>query len=1120
MMKNEPNEILERLDAFTRKYYKNRLIRGSLWAMGLLSLLFLLLVVPESVFYFPATVRTVLFFASVALILFVLVRLIVIPVLQLFRIGKIITQDQAADIIGKHFPEISDKLLNTLQLIRADVPEGESRELLVAGINQKTEKLKLFPFTKAVDFRNNLKYLRYVLVPVFIIVILSVLTPGTISDPAKRLVTFNTNYTKPLPYELQILNRNFTALQQQDFELQVKLKGEEIPSEILVKQGDILTRMKKGKGFIYSYLFKSLQSDVSFTVIAGDYSTNQFTIRVLPKPIILNFDVVMEYPGYTGKRKESIENQGDLVIPEGTRVQWNFFTKDVGSLDFTSKPDVAVTNEKSGNRFSYNMVGKANFSYRIIPSNGYITASDSLAYNVVVVKDGYPSIFVAEAVDSVTGSRIFYKGTLKDDYGFSKLTFNYTVRKSDDRGEPQFMAEEIPVEHRMNNQVFYFAIDQADYIKDPGYTLDYFFEIWDNDGINGPKSAKTETRTVITPTTEEIAKNTADNVEKNEEEIRESIKNSRSMSKTVDDLNRKMVDQEKVTWQEKKKLEDFIKSAEDIQKKIEDAQKRNNQNIQNEERFLETSERIMEKQKQLNEMMDQLFPEELKKMIEELKSLMNQMDKEKLGNMLDKMKMSSKELEKQLDRNLDLMKQIEFDRKLEETVNEMRKTADEMDKLSEKTEKENSEKSELENRSDELKRKADSLFKKSEELKKEGKELEDPVNLGDPSKSSKEVSKNLDEGKESLKKNQRKKAAESQKKAASEMRNFASDMESANQEAEDSQTEEDAANLRMILENLLRLSFDQEELIGDTRKLTRNDPKLQELVQRQKSFADKMKVIADSLEAIGKRQLEIKPVVTKELNTINSNVEMTLEQYQVKNYTAAVTRQQFIMTSINNLALLLNESLQQMNERMSMSMQSKSGNKSCNNPSAGKKGKKSAKDLKDLQGKIGEQLKKLKEGMEAAKKEGKNGKPDLKGMNKELAKLAAQQEALRNEMQKYQNELGDKGIKNNSGLNDAAKEMEQIEKDLVNKQITQETIRRQQSIMTRLLESEKAEQERDKEDRRESIESKTDFKRNLTGDFKYKENIRGSQDQLKLELPGLQNFYKTKINSYFVTIEK
>ena len=88
----------------------------------------------------------------------------------------------------------------------------------------------------------------------------------------------------------------------------------------------------------------------------------------------------------------------------------------------------------------------------------------------------------------------------------------------------------------------------------------------------------------------------------------------------------------------------------------------------------------------------------------------------------------------------------------------------------------------------------------------------------------------------------------------------------------------------------------------------------------------------------------------------------------------AVANQQFAMTSINNLALLLNESLEKMNQKMSSSMKAKSGNKSCQNPSGSGKGKKSAKNMKDLQEKIGKQLQKLKEGMDGAKKDGK-GKP-------------------------------------------------------------------------------------------------------------------------------------------------
>ena len=50
--------------------------------------------------------------------------------------------------------------------------------------------------------------------------------------------------------------------------------------------------------------------------------------------------------------------------------------------------------------------------------------------------------------------------------------------------------------------------------------------------------------------------------------------------------------------------------------------------------------------------------------------------------------------------------------------------------------------------------------------------------------------------------------------------------------------------------------------------------------------------------------------------------------------------------------------------------------------------------------------------------------------------------------------------------------MEETEKDLVNKQLNNETMRRQQEILTKLLESEKAEREREQDEQRKSNEAK------------------------------------------------
>jgi hypothetical protein len=115
--------------------------------------------------------------------------------------------------------------------------------------------------------------------------------------------------------------------------------------------------------------------------------------------------------------------------------------------------------------------------------------------------------------------------------------------------------------------------------------------------------------------------------------------------------------------------------------------------------------------------------------------------------------------------------------------------------------------------------------------------------------------------------------------------------------------------------------------------------------------------------------------------------------------------------------------------------------------------------------------------------------------------------------------MGLKGLKDQGSLNEAAKDMEQIQRDLINKRVTQETIMRQQNIMTRLLESEKAEQMRDQEEKRESTEAKSWQNSNPGLNYQYNSKKRAGQDNIQLTLPGINSFYKSKVNTYIVKIE-
>jgi hypothetical protein len=91
---------------------------------------------------------------------------------------------------------------------------------------------------------------------------------------------------------------------------------------------------------------------------------------------------------------------------------------------------------------------------------------------------------------------------------------------------------------------------------------------------------------------------------------------------------------------------------------------------------------------------------------------------------------------------------------------------------------------------------------------------------------------------------------------------------------------------------------------------------------------------------------------------------------------------------------------------------------------------------------------------------------------------------------------------------------------LVNKLITQESLFRQQEILNRLLNSEKAELEREKEEKRESNEAKNQNYRNPIELLKYNNQQSNEVELLKTVPPTLKQFYKSKVNQYFYNLEE
>jgi hypothetical protein len=336
------------------------------------------------------------------------------------------------------------------------------------------------------------------------------------------------------------------------------------------------------------------------------------------------------------------------------------------------------------------------------------------------------------------------------------------------------------------------------------------------------------------------------------------------------------------------------------------------------------------------------------------------------------------------------------------------------------------------------------------------------------------------------------------------------------------QQEEDMNSLRNILESLMTLSFDQEEVMQRFTKVADSDPSYRRYGRKQRMLIDETTVVRDSLLALAKRQPKIAAFVDKELNDIKNNHALCVEDIDEHRKRDLGVHQQKVMTAYNNLALLLNESLQSMQQQM---QNSKPGQGSCNKP--GGKGQPkpgpsmSSGDMKQMLKKQLEQMQKgphpngNKPGDKPGEKQGEGGM-GMPGLgNKEIAKMAAEQTAIRQRLEQLRNEMNKEGQGKGNKLNPLIKELEEQEKEIINKKFSNETIKRQKDILTRLLESEKAIMERGFEEKRESESGKN---QNYSNQIRFDEYNRQKLRQIELLRsvdPVYKKYYKDKANEYF-----
>ncbi len=1125
MIKDNYSLLIEKLDGFIRKFYINQLLRGALYTVGAVLGLFVLLNLAEYYLYFGTTTRTVLFWSFIGLSGAALWRWVATPLMHYFHLGQVISHEQAATIIGDHFTNVKDKLLNILQL-KQQSSNAIYAELINASINQKSEEIRLVPFQSAIDLGKNRKYLRYALPPIMLLLFLMLGAPNIIREGTMRLWNSGTKYEKPAPFRFLLNADTLRAVQFSDYVLKVQVDGAALPNEVFISLGNVQYRLTKDAANEFSYKFVNVQKDTEFKLFAGGVESRDYLLNVLRKPNILSFTAKLNFPAYVGRASEELSNVGDLVVPQGTNIGWVFNAQNTENLamKFGGEPGTEAK-RFDDELFQYNRRALKDEVYKVFLSNSMLKGADSVAYTITVVPDLHPQITVEEFKDSSNLRQSFFAGEASDDYGLQNLTFNYQIKKAKGGQLPMNTSK---IEKTAGKQTQYeYSWNIRDLLLEPGDEVQYYFEVFDNDGVNGSKSARTGLMQYKVPSLNEMQQQQSENSEEIKKDLEKALKESLKVQEELKKLRDKVLQKKEMDWQTKKEMEKLLERQKSLQQQLEQAKMNFDQNKQQQQEFNQQSEELQQKQEQLEKLMEDTMSEEMKQLMEDIQKLLEEQNKDQALEKMEDMQLKSEEMSKDIERLEELYKQLEVEQKLDEQIEQLDKLAQDQEELAKPTEEEEKSTEELAKEQKNLNERMEELTKKMDELLKKNEELKRPQEIEDNKKEMNDAKQDMKDAKEDIDAKKNKSAGKKQKSAANKMKNMANKMKQKKESGEMKEMEEDLKAIRQLLENLVTLSFAQEQNMKEVTATTINTPRYVELSQQQFKIKDDFRLVEDSLQALANRQFEISGIITEKVTEIKGYFANSLEELEERRVSTATVQQQSTMKSLNDLALLLAESMQNMQEQMAAGMP---GSQSCQKP-GNKKGQGQGKGKgegegegngkgapKDKMSKSQEDLNKIMKGLkERLDKQGQGGAGGGGGgqpsNSKEFAQLAAKQAALRNSLRKLQKEKQEQG-KGDKGLDEAIDGMDKIERELVNKNLTNDMLKRQEQILSRLLEHEKAERERDQDEKRQAETARQIQPKMPPALEEYLKKRRSEIEQFRTVSPALKPYYKQLVEEY------
>lgn len=1069
--------------------------------------------------------------------------------------------EQIALRVGDAYPDLRDRMLNALQLVAPEKQVVGSIELAQAAFAEVEHAVAGRSFDVIIDPDHRRRILLLVLAIGVSLGLIVAVAP--MRDAAYRILHWKEPFLPPPPFSLRVEPIQADVLRNTPARVTVTVNGV-VPAEVKLyvrEQIDAVqptTTIEQEHFDVYplrqeapnrfAFDFGVLKSSVEFFAAAPWYDqqvrSNLGRIVVSDYPMVRSFQLRVEQPRYSQRSPLLYDETGaDVVALRGSRATLRLnANKDIASAQILMVPlgDSSATADTlriglrtSGSRAEGSFVlQRSGIWWIVLRDEQGRTTPDPIRYTLRVEQDAWPTIALLEPRSDATVGRdalLPIRVSIADDYGFTRLVIKSRLVESRyAAAETQWRTTDIPLPSLSSTALEVPYTWNLNLLGiSPQDKYEFYLEVFDNDVVSGPKSARTATLQVRLPSLEEVFRQAQQAQRSTERQLEEVKRKAEELARSMDELQRELLkQQQQPSWQSEKSLENALRQQEQLQQKLQQAQQQLEEmtKLLNENRAL--SPETLQKYMELQKLMQEINSDELRRAIEEMQRALKQLSPQDIERAMRNFRFDEEQFRKNVERAIELLKRIQAQQKMDE----LQRRAEQLEQQQRQLEQQAANTNPNDERArQELAQRQQQLAEEQKQLQQEFRQLQqlaeqaridqrknvqEQLRQAGEQLEQEQSERSMEQSEQSLQKGDFDRARQSMQKSADRMKRFAEAMKRARQEMRKNEMRQIARQMQQAFQDLAELSKEQEQLSEQTQQLDPNSAMMNRAMQRQQQLREQLMNLARRLDALSRQTPALTPDMARQLGQALRKMQEAQSSLEQRNNYGACQMQQSAMGAMNRAMSQMQAMLEQMNG---------------NNPGEGD-GEGESSQLRPGGMQPGASF--MQRLMEAAgmQQQINNAMQQLgaqgeltQEQRQQLGRIAAQQGRVMKSIEELAREEKEADGKRKAlgDLDRVAQDMKEVLSDMQSGTVTPETQRRMERILSRLLDATRSMHERDYEKTRQSRPGE-DVQRQSPSELRLKalEQLQRYRDMLRTWQLGYTKDYEQLIERYMEQLQR